>query len=201
MEDGGVCRWEAMGVGEGGMGSEYVCGAGSGPSDVWRANAVVNTKSVKEFRAVRLNSAKEVIAEAERIVASERAGTLRITGNWTVGQTFGHIATWIEFALDGYPPDVKPPALVKFVLRTFMKKKFLRGPMPRGVRIPGMPQGTLGTEPMTTEDGLARLRRAWERLSTTAPTVANPIFGVVPHDEWIAMNLRHTELHFGYLHP
>ncbi|MGE4197174.1 MAG: DUF1569 domain-containing protein, partial [Phycisphaerales bacterium] len=68
-------------------------------------------------------------------------------------------------------------------------------------RIPGYNDGTLGVEPMPTDAALDRLRRAWERLMSTAPTVPNPIFGPLPHDDWIKMNLRHAELHMGYLHP
>ena len=28
---------------------------------------------------------------------------LRCAGNWTAGQTFGHLAVWIECSYDGYP--------------------------------------------------------------------------------------------------
>lgn len=162
---------------------------------------MVDTKTTKDFRVLNFNSGQDVIREAERIVAAEKAGTLRRSGNWTTGQMFAHIATWIEFALDGYPPNVKPPLPVKLFIRTFMRKKFFEGPMPRGVKIPKMPGGTLGADSMSTEAGFERLRRAWERLSTTPPTNPNVLFGPLSHDKWIKMNLRHTELHFGYWHP
>ncbi|MGE4198514.1 MAG: DUF1569 domain-containing protein [Phycisphaerales bacterium] len=160
---------------------------------------MINTKKT-DFRVLRFGTGSDVIREAQRIAAADHAGALRRSGNWTAGQVFGHLATWIEFALDGYPPNVQPPAPLKFILK-FMKGKFVRGPMPRGVRIPGFNDGTLGVEPMPTDAALDRLRRAWERLMSTAPTVPNPIFGLLFHDDWIKMNLRHAELHMGYLHP
>ncbi len=164
------------------------------------ANNMVHTKHTTDFRLIRFPSGNDLLAEAERIVAAERAGTLRRSGNWTVGQNFSHLATWIEFALDGYPPKVKPGVLIRVVMK-LMKRKFMRGPLPRGVKIPGMAGGTLGADDMPTDAALHRLRRAWERLMSTAPTRPNPIFGPLPHEEWIQMHLRHAELHMGYLHP
>lgn len=160
---------------------------------------MVNTKK-SEYRKLRFASGHDVIAEAERIVAAERAGTLRRTGNWSVGQNFGHLATWIEYAMDGYPPSVSPPPLVRFAMK-FLKGRFMKGPLPRGIKISNLPGGTLGQEEMATADALERLRRAWTRLMATPPTVPNPLFGPMTHEEWIKSHLRHAELHLGYLHP
>lgn len=151
-------------------------------------------------RTLSFASLDDLAAEARRIADADRAGTLRRAGNWSAGRTFGHIATWIDFALDGYPPDLRPPWLIKVILRT-QKKKFLRGPLPSGVRIPKIKEGTLGTQDLPTEEGLARVLRSCTRLASTAPTVNNPIFGQLTHQEWIAGNLRHAEHHLGFLHP
>ena len=40
-----------------------------------------------------------------------------------------------------------------------------------------------------------------ERLQAEAPTAPNVIFGQLTHEEWIAINLRHAELHLGFLIP
>lgn len=160
---------------------------------------MVNTKT-SEHRTLRFHSIDDALAEADRIAAADRAGSLRTSGNWTAGQVFGHIATWMEYPYDGYPSTVRPPWFVKLILR-MMKTKFLRGPLPRGARIPKFPEGTLGTEPLSTDEGLTRLTRALHRLKAAPPHHPNPIFGVLTHDEWIAGNLRHAELHMGYLHP
>jgi hypothetical protein len=160
----------------------------------------INTAKVQEFRVLRFNSIDEALAEVDRIAAAERAGKLRRSGNWATGQVFGHLATWIEFAYDGYPPDMKPPFIIKLVLK-LQKKKFLRGPMPRGVKIPGVKGGTKGIEPVSFDEGYTRLRRALERLKAGSPSGPNVIFGPMTHEEWKAMHSRHAELHLGYLHP
>lgn len=80
-----------------------------------------------------------------------------------------------------------------------MKKRFITGRMKVGARIPGTKDGTLGTEPCSLEDGLARLHAAFRRLKTEVPTQPNVIFGPLTHDEWINMHLRHAELHLSFL--
>jgi len=50
---------------------------------------------------------------------------------------------------------------------------------------------------LPTGEGAARLAAAWARLQRAAPTVDNPIFGHLTHDEWQQMHLRHAELHLG----
>lgn len=151
-------------------------------------------------RELRFATLDDMLADMDQLVASERAGRLTCMGNWTPGQVFGHIATWIDFAFDGYPPDLRPPWIVRFIVR-FQKARFIKGPMPRGVRIPGIAGGTLGTEPVSLDEGAARLRRAAERLKREKPTQKNVLFGELSHEEWTSMNLRHAELHMSFLRP
>jgi hypothetical protein len=81
------------------------------------------------------------------------------------------------------------------------KKKFLRGSMPVGVRIPGVENGTLGIDLLSTDEGAARYRAAMQRLAREAPTLPNVIFGPLTHDEWKQLHLRHAELHLGFMKP
>lgn len=158
----------------------------------------VDTGKVTGRRQLRFASIDEMMAEVERLVQAEKAGPLKRVGNWTLGQALGHLAVWAEYSYTGSP--LKPPFLVKLFLR-LRKQKFLHGPMRAGVKIPGVEGGTLATEPMPREEALGRLRRAMERLKTEAPTVPNVIFGPLAHEEWIAINLRHAELHLGFFIP
>lgn len=159
----------------------------------------IDTKLVQGRRTLHFASIDDAVRDAELIAAAERSGALKRLGNWTPGQAFGHIAGWITFALDGYPPDLRPPWIVKAVCR-LTKGKYLRE-MPAGVRIPKVEGGTKNIEQLPTEEGLARLRAAWERLQKTSPTEHNPLFGRLTHDEWIRLNLRHAELHQGFFVP
>lgn len=160
----------------------------------------IDTAHVTERRKLRFSSIAELDAEIERIVAADATGRLRTTGNWTAGQTLGHLASWINYGWEGYPfPN--PPWFVRFFLK-LMRKKYLRDGMPAGVKIPNADGGTYGTEKLTTAEGGDRLRRALRRLqSGDAPPHHSPAFGPMSLEDRVALNLRHAELHLGFLHP
>lgn len=160
----------------------------------------VNTAKLcrSEHRRLRFSCIDDMLAEIDRIVAAERAGTLKRAGNWTVGQTFGHLAAWINYGWEGYPGR-KPPWFVRWILNR-KKAAYLRDGMPRGVRIPGVEGGTHGTEPLSTEEGTRRLREALARLQRREPvTFDSPAFGAMSDEERLAIQLRHAELHLGYM--
>jgi hypothetical protein len=151
-------------------------------------------------RRLQLADLGALRAELDSLERAEADGRLRAVGAWTPGQVYGHLAAWINFAFDGYPPELDPPGWIKFFMR-FAKKRFLRGPMKPGVRIPGITNGTLATEPLTSAVGLERLRAGIARLEREAPPRPHPIFGAMAHDEWMQANLRHAELHLSFLAP
>ena len=156
----------------------------------------VDTKHAKGRRTLRFNSLDDVLADVENLAAAERQGRLRYLGNWTLGQILGHLATWVGFAYDGVP--VTPPLIVRWIMKP-MKKRFLYKAMPAGVHIPKAPGGTFGTDPLPLDEGLDRLRRAYERLRTSPPDRRHPIFGKMTPDEWINGQLRHAELHLSFV--
>lgn len=162
------------------------------------SSALVDTGKVAGRRPLRFESIDQAIADAERLVEAERAGRLRRLGNWTLGQALGHVATWAEYAYTGAP--LKAPFFVRWVLK-LRKRKYLYESMPCGVRLPRVEGGTLGTEPLPLEEGRERFRRAMERLKNEPPTAPSPVFGMLTHDEAIALNLRHAELHLSFLIP
>ena len=151
-------------------------------------------------RHLRFETADEALSEAERLVAAEQAGQLDRVGNWTLGQALGHLATWANFAFDGYPPAIRAPLPVRIILRAIRGRILSKGMM-TGVRIRGVPEGTLGLDPLDADEGLTRFRVAMERLRATSPEIDNPAFGRLTHEEWVRLNLRHAELHLSHLVP
>lgn len=158
----------------------------------------VNTAKVSHRRRLSFTSVDEVLAEADRLVAAERGGRLVRLGNWTLGQTLGHLAAWAGFCFDGYP--INPPRVIGWILR-LRRKQFIHGTMPAGVRIPRVSGGTVGTEALSTEEGHQRFRRAFERLKDNRPPDRHPFLGRMSHEDWIALNLRHAELHLSFMLP
>jgi hypothetical protein len=101
----------------------------------------VDTSKVADHRKLRFKDIDELLGEIERIVAADSAGTLRRTGNWSAGQMFGHLASWINYGYEGFPKEARPPWFIRPLVRR-LKKKFLSEGMPRGVRIPRAVEGT-----------------------------------------------------------
>lgn len=160
-------------------------------------HALVDTSKVSGRRELHFKSLDEALADARALVAPDSAGTLKHLGNWSLGQTLGHLAFWISTPFDGYPAQLNPPFFIRWILR-LRKNAFVRGGMPAGVRIPRIQGGTLGTDPMTAQAGLNAFSRACERLSKAAPAIPNIILGPLTHEEWISLNLRHAELHLSF---
>lgn len=158
---------------------------------------MIDTGKVTERRSLHFQSIDDVLAEVDRIVNADKAGTIQCKGNWTAGQVLGHLASWINYSYEGYP--MKTPWFIRVILR-FMKKKYLRNGMPAGVKIPGTAEGTFGTELVTTEQGAQKLRQALQRLQRGEPSkFDSPAFGPMSLNERIALNLRHAELHLSFL--
>lgn len=160
----------------------------------------VNTRKA-EHRKLRFESLDEVFASVERIIAAENAGTLRITGNWSVGKTFGHIAAWINYAYEGFPAGAHPPKIIRMLVRLFKNRIFYK-PMRPGMRIPKSEYGTFGVDEMSTDEGARKLRDAFARLQRREPAkFDSPALGPATDDERIAITCRHAELHLGFLWP
>ncbi|MFT3684242.1 MAG: DUF1569 domain-containing protein [Phycisphaerales bacterium] len=123
----------------------------------------VDTKHVSGRRTLHFASIDDALRDARTLADADARGTLKPLGNWTPGQAFGHVAGWINFAFDGYPPDLRPPWFVKLLVRP-MKSKYLKG-LPAGISIPKVQGGTKNIELFATSDGLARLTAAWGRLA------------------------------------
>jgi hypothetical protein len=155
-----------------------------------------DTKLVQGRRSLQLASLREVGAEADRLAALESAARLTALGNWRLGQVFGHLASWMSYPFDGYP--MTTPWFMP-LFRPLLRRQLLgAGPMPVGVRIPKAPDGTYGTEPLSTSDGLKRLHTSIARLDTTCPSVTNPVLGRLTHDEWKLLNIKHANLHLSF---
>jgi len=72
--------------------------------------------------------------------------------------------------------------------------------MPRGVRIPGAPEGTFGMDDMKTPEAGERLLNALDRLQGPEEArFGSPALGPMSHDDRMRLDLRHAELHLGLL--
>ncbi|MEX2025870.1 MAG: DUF1569 domain-containing protein [Pirellulaceae bacterium] len=152
----------------------------------------VATARVVGRRVLRFASLDEVLAEAERLAIAPRVTML---GNWTLGQTLGHLAAAMQYSVDG--ANFRRPWYLG-VIGPFLKHLVLRK-MPAGFRLPeeveriGVP-----TTSLTPGEGLARLREGVDRLSREPTRAAHFVFGRLTPQEWTAFHCRHAELHLSF---
>jgi hypothetical protein len=161
---------------------------------------MINTKKVRDRRPLRFETIDDVLRDAELLVDAARRGTLRATGNWSLGQALAHLATWVNMPFDGYP-QMRPPAWWMRLLRPLISWWLVNKGFPAGVRIEGVPGGTFGIEPCAINEGLTQLQAAYRRLAAEAPMHTSPVFGPLTHDQWVKFHLRHAELHLSFFHP
>jgi hypothetical protein len=94
-----------------------------------------------------------------------------------------------------------PKAAHLYQMDAAAQRRFLYEPMRPGARIPGIKGGTLATDPCGLREALPRIRRAFERLESEAPTTPHPALGPLNHEDWVAINVRRAELHLGFFVP
>src|SRR4051812_26850196 len=109
----------------------------------------IDTRKVEDRRVIRFNSTTEAFADAQKLVDAERAKRLTALGNWTLGQTLNHLATWIDYAYDGAPPGATPPWYIRVGAR-LLKKTLLNVGLRPGIRFPGSAEGTFATDIIAT---------------------------------------------------
>jgi hypothetical protein len=160
---------------------------------------MIHTKRLKDRRRLRFENFEDVLRDAESLAAAERAGTLRASGNWKLGKALGHLAFWADAAFDGYPDLPRPSWLMRKLMPLFRRYVCFKR-MPAGFSFRGVEGGTFGVKEMPTEEGLDRLRRAYNRLATQTPPVNDQSFGQMTRDELLGFHLRHAELHLSFFH-
>jgi hypothetical protein len=158
----------------------------------------IDTSKVAGRRTLHFAALSDLLAHADLIASADTAGTLRRLGNWTTGQCLGHVAFWINAGYEGYP--FKPSWLLRLFGPLF-KSHFINGRLRPGTHIPNAPGGTYGTDLIPTDIALQSLHVAVARLQTAPPAKPNPVFGKLTHEQWIALHLRHAEVHFGFFLP
>ena len=146
-------------------------------------------------RLLHFDTVDGVLADVDRLAAADAAGTLTTSGRWTFGQAVNHLATWADFAYDGTPIDFPLP--MRLLMRVF-KRRLLYKPMRPGARIPRVPGGTLATDVVRSAAAVGHFRRSFARLRDEPSTQPHKATGPLTHAEWVALHLRHAELHLSF---
>ncbi|HUY35015.1 MAG TPA: DUF1569 domain-containing protein [Pirellulales bacterium] len=155
----------------------------------------VKTGKVTGRREVHYDSYQDLLNDAERLAGGE----VRLLGNWSLGQILAHLSRGMEFAIDGIP--YKAPWPIRTVVRLFMRRRIITRPMSAGFTLPGRAADFLVPGPINTDEGLAMLRVAIQRLRDETERSPHALLGEMSLDEWDSLHLRHSELHMSFVVP
>jgi hypothetical protein len=150
-------------------------------------------------RELVFDTIDDVIEEVNRINVAHANETLEVSGQWTAGEILTHLSAWIEYGYQGYPIPSSPwwlRQIMKLMLRSVLKNG-----MNPGMKIPGVEGGTVGQEKIPTQEACQRYLIALNRLASNEKvTYPSPAFGTLSQSKRVKLNLRHAELHLGFLH-
>lgn len=156
----------------------------------------VDPKRVAGRRVLRFTTLGEAVRDAEALAA----GGHRTLGNYTLGQIASHLAQGIEWTLDGYPPELTVPLPLR-VMGRLIRGRLVRRGFPVGIKPPGRLAEAFRPPDMATEDGVARFRRAVERMDAEPQRHPSPMFGQLSREDWEQFHCRHAELHLSFVVP
>lgn len=155
----------------------------------------MSAASPSQCRTVRYATLDDLLSDAETLAAGET----QTVGAWSYSQILEHIATAMNSYFDGF--GFKAPWFARVFIAPLMKNYLLTKPHKPGFKLPEkgrvlLPQGSL-----SVEDALDKLRSAIQRFNEEMPTHPHPFLGKLTREETVALNLRHAELHMGFVKP
>lgn len=155
---------------------------------------MIETRQVAGRRAVRYRDLAEFRDEAEQLAATE----VRTLGNWSYAQILEHLAKTANSAFDGF--GFQAPWFARKLISPLVKNWILTKGMSPGFKLPKNGKSLI-PEPLEMGAALANLRAALGRFDRETPSQPHPFFGALASQEWIALTLRHAEMHMSFVVP
>ena len=148
-------------------------------------------------RQVAYASLDEIVADAERLAAANAP----TTGNWTLAQIFEHLATAMDYQVDGYPPSLQLNPVLRFMVKTLFKKRILTKGMTPGFKLRGSAATALVKQrsDVELEAALAHLRRSVARLKAADRCADHGAFGPMTKAEGELLHRQHAAMHMGFV--
>lgn len=149
-------------------------------------------------RTLHFQSLGDILAEGMRIAARPEAPT---RGAWSASENIWHVARYIQASVEGYP--FKVPWWMKLI-GPLMKKRVTGRAMPAGFYTPAyvsrhMEPQSADASQTVMHNAIALLETWVARAEAEGYIDANPLFGKMSREQWVALHCRHAELHFGMI--
>ena len=151
----------------------------------------VDTKTARGRRELHYDSLDDLLRDAERVAGDD----VTMVGNWSAGQVMRHLAITIDYSIDGFPFQF--PWMLRKLLKTVMKRRFLTKPLSSGFKAPDYASSVI-PDPVSPDEGLAELQTAVQRLKNESKRAPHPGLEALSVDQWNQFHLRHSELHMSF---
>ena len=146
-------------------------------------------------RPVRYSNLTSVLEDAEFLASHPH----RTVGQWSYGRIVQHLADSLNKSFDGFNYRAAFP--IRFVARTFLKKRLLNEPMSPGFKLPKSQEALLPDNSRPVDQAIEEFRKAVSRFEREEPTAEHPALGKLTPAEWVQLHLRHCELHMSFVKP
>jgi hypothetical protein len=160
----------------------------------------VNKENMLEPRRLKLATLDSLVAEIERLHQHgyEKAG------QWNLSQICEHLADWMSYPMDGFPPTPFAAKLFLGAIRAIRGKSLLHKFIEEQAMPRNQPTIALSVHPATGDEAasIARYRSMVERLTEYRGTIQpSPLFGSMNRAELIGLQLAHGVHHLNFLIP
>lgn len=151
------------------------------------------TTQTADRRKLSYATLQEIIDDATRLTAADAP----VTGNWSKGQIFDHLARLMDYSLDGF--SFKLPWFFRILGKHYFKSRIMKNGMLSGIKLKGDSGKALLPDAVDDQAGLEHLRNAIQRLISESQRFPSPFFGELSREEWDLLHRRHAELHMSFI--
>lgn len=152
-----------------------------------------------ERRPLKFDRLSDVVADAESL----QARGYQKAGQWDLAQVCNHLAEWMRYPIDGFPPAPFPVRVVLWTMRKTMGKRMLKGILENGFK-PGGPTAPQSVQQPGGDEkaAISKLRDAVARFESYAgPLHPSPLFGDLDKETATKLQLAHCAHHLSFLVP
>ena len=129
----------------------------------------VNAKTVQGRRDVSLQTMDDIVADAEKLVASS---TTRTIGNWPLDKLITHLSQTVHGSIDGF--QSKAPLMIRLIMPFFKSKAINAKEFKPGINLPKTVLPVAFPDAASLQEALDDLRLAIERTKTERMTAKAP---------------------------
>lgn len=146
-----------------------------------------------ERRELTFSSLDRVMPDVDLLLQGHR-----LAGNWSLGQICNHLASALQYSVEGFPMRVPWP--IRVTLGKILLRRDLRtGKISEGIKLPKKLLPKPGLDDRAEAEALRAAVRVYS--ATSDPLVDHPLFGRISRDVWDRLHCIHCAHHLSFLWP